>query len=86
MNDYPQEKVACAQELQQLSTKLLPDNAVTMSRKEMGAWSLATLRACDPILKKYGIDLNTKEQNLSRNYLQDWLYLKYKSKMYGAQF
>lgn len=86
MNDYPREMVACAKELQQQSTSLLPDNTVTMSRKEMDAWPLATLRACDPILKNYGIDLNTKEQNLSRNYLQDWLYLKYKAKMYGAQF
>jgi hypothetical protein len=37
-------------------------------------------------LEKYGIDLNTKEQNISLNYLMDWLDLKYNAKMYGADF
>ena len=86
MNDYPEQMVACAKELQQLATSLLPKETTTMSIDKKGDWAFATLDACDPILKKYGIDINTKEQNISMNYLLDWLYLKYNAKMYDASF
>lgn len=33
-------------------------------------------------LKKYDIDLGTREYNLSMNYILDWLDLKYNAKMY----
>lgn len=86
MNNFPKDMVACAKELQQLSTSLLPKDNVTMSREKRSTWNSATIDACAPILKKYGIDLNTKEQNISMNYLIDWLDLKYNAKMYGADF
>ena len=86
MNDYPEQMVACAKELQQHANSLLPKDARTMSREARGEWASATLDACAPIFEKYGIDLNTKEQNISLNYLMDWLDLKYIAKMYGADF
>ena len=86
MNGYPEQMVACAKELQQLSTSLLPKDATTISKEEGNHWTLSTLDACVPILKKYGIDLDTKEQNICRNYLLDWLDLKYTAKKYDASF
>ena len=86
MHDYPEQMVACAKELQQLSTSLLPKDRASMSRKKRHDWRFATLDACDPILKKYGIDLDTKEYNISMNYIMDWLDLKYNAKMYDVEF
>lgn len=86
MNDYPVQMVSCAKELQQLSTSLLPDDRTMMSRKKRGKWTSATFAACDQILKKYDIDIHTQKQNISLNYLLDWLDLKYNAKMYGANF
>ena len=86
MHDYPEQMVACAKELQQLSTSLLPKDRASMSRKKRQDWRFATLDACDPILKKYGIDLDTKEYNISMNYIMDWLDLKYNAKMYDVEF
>jgi hypothetical protein len=87
MNDYPEDMVACAKELQQLADSLLqPIDALTMDNIKQGRWVHSTLNACKPVFKKYGIEFKTYRQNISMNYLQDWLHLKYNAKMYGTQF
>lgn len=87
MNDYPEDMVACAKELQQQAGSLLqPIDALTMDNIKQGEWAHATLRACEPVFKKYGIEFKTYRQSISMNYLLDWLHLKYYAKMYGTQF
>ena len=87
MNDYPEEMVACAKELQHLAGSLLqPIDALTMDNIKQGKWAHATLKACEPVFKKYGIEFKTYKQSISMNYLLDWLHLKYYAKMYDTQF
>ena len=87
MNDYPDEMVACAKELQQQADSLLqPIDAHTMDNIKKGRWAHSTFKACKPVLNKYGIEFKTYRQSISMNYLLDWLHLKYDAKMYGRQF
>ena len=87
MNDYPDEMVACAKELQQQADSLLqPIDAHTMDNIKKGSWAHSTFKACKPVLNKYGIEFKTYRQSISMNYLLDWLHLKYDAKMYGRYF
>ena len=87
MNDYPEDMVACAKELQQLAGSLLqPIDTLTMNNIKQGDWAHSTLKTCEPVFKKYGIEFKTYKQSISMNYLLDWLHLKYYAKMYGTQF
>mgnify|MGYP006988830494 CR=1 FL=1 len=87
MNDYPEDMVDCAKELQQRAGNLLlPIDAHTMDNSKKGRWVHATMDACEPVFMKYGIEFKTYKQNISMNYLLDWLYRKYNAKRYGTQF
>jgi len=87
MNDYPDDMVACAKELQlQADSLLQPINKLTMNNIKQARWAHSTLKACEPVFKKYGIEFKTYKQSISMNYLLDWLNLKYYAKMYGTQF
>ena len=87
MNDYPEDMVACAKELQlQADSLLQPINKLTMNNIKQARWAHSTLKACEPVFKKYGIEFKTYKQSISMNYLLDWLNLKYYAKMYGTQF
>ena len=87
MNDYPEDMVDCAKELQQLAgSLLLPIDTLTMDNIKQGRWAHSTLKACGSVFKKYGIEFKTYKQNISMNYLLDWLNLKYYAKMYDTQF
>ena len=87
MNEYPEDMVACAKELQQLAGSLLqPLDALTMDKIKQGEWAHATMKVCEPVFKKYDIEFKTYNQSISMNYLLDWLHLKYYAKMYDTQF
>lgn len=81
-HDYPQKYVECAKVIQQIATQMLPADSTKMSRDKRDEWTHEVLDAIDEDLKKYDIDLGTREYNLSMNYILDWLDLKYSVKMY----
>ena len=85
-HDYPQKYVECAKVIQQIATQMLPADSTKMSRDKRNEWTHEVLDAIDEDLKKYDIDLDTREYNLSLNYLLDWLDLKYNAKMYESEF
>jgi hypothetical protein len=85
-HDYPKKYVECAKVIQQIATQMLPENSRSMDRTKRFDWTQAVSDAFDEELKKYDIDLNTREYNLARNYILDWLDLKYNAKMYGMEF
>lgn len=85
-HDYPEEEVALAKKLQQIATRRLPKDRSSMTIIKRKDWTHETFDVIAKELKKYDIDVDTREFNLSMNYLLDWLDYKYIAEMYGREF
>ena len=85
-HNYPEKYVECAKVIQPIVSQMLPQDHLSMSVEKRAKWTSSVFRVINEEIKKFDIDLDTREYNLSMNYILDWLDLEYNAKMYDRKF
>ena len=84
-NDYPANYIACAKELQAMATKLLQSRIpAQMDSSDRIKYNSEVSNKAYEIAEKFDIDMSSRDFNISRLYIDDWISLKYHSKRYGT--